>query len=156
MKEALFSTFQQEAGGIVFTEKVQEAWTYVWDTMTVAMAQALEDEGSTLTLVMDSWEMITEHKTSRDLGELLYDYLFTLVPNVRHMFTKSREEMAITMGEALEMIISCAEVKQIAPNEMFCWHVLLACFVGMFCWHCLFGNVLFMSEALARRASGSL
>ena len=55
MKEALFSTFQQEAGGIVFTEKVQEAWTYVWDTMTVAMAQALEDEGSTLTLVMDSW-----------------------------------------------------------------------------------------------------
>jgi hemoglobin-like flavoprotein len=117
MKEALFSTLQQVTGGI-FTEHVQDAWTYVWDHMTVAMAQALEDEGSTLTLVMDSWEMITENKTSRDLGELLYDYLFTLVPNVRHMFTKSREEMAITMGEALEMIISCAEVGQIAPNDV--------------------------------------
>ena len=59
---------------------------------------------------MDSWEIITENKTARQLGELLYDYLFTLVPNVRHMFTKSHEEMAIKMGDALEMIISCAEV----------------------------------------------
>ena len=63
-----------------------------------------------MTLVMDSWEIITENKTARQLGELLYDYLFTLVPNVRHMFTKSHEEMAIKMGDALEMLISCAEV----------------------------------------------
>ena len=109
MKEALFSTLQRAAGKI-FTEDVQASWTLVWDYMTVAMAQTLEDEGSTLTLVLDSWEIIAENKSAREVGELLYDYLFTLVPNVRHMFSKSREEMAIKMGDALEMIISCAEV----------------------------------------------
>jgi hypothetical protein len=41
MKEALFSTLQRAAGDI-FTEDVQSAWTYVWDYMTVAMAQTLE------------------------------------------------------------------------------------------------------------------
>ena len=41
MKEALFSTLQRAAGNI-FTEDVQGAWTYVWDYMTVAMAQTLE------------------------------------------------------------------------------------------------------------------
>jgi hypothetical protein len=41
MKEALFSTLQRAAGDI-FTEDVQCAWTYVWDYMTVAMAQTLE------------------------------------------------------------------------------------------------------------------
>jgi len=109
MKEALFSTLQRAAGNI-FTEDVQGAWTHVWDYMTVAMAQTLEDEGSTLTLVMDSWEIIMQNKTARELGELLFDYLFTLVPNVRHLFVRSREEMAIKMGDALEMLISCAEV----------------------------------------------
>ena len=109
MKKALFSTLQRVAGNS-FTEDVQAAWTLVWEYMTVAMAQTLEDEGSTLTLVLDSWEIITANKTAREVGELLYDYLFTLVPNVRHMFSKSREEMAIKMGDALEMIISCAEV----------------------------------------------
>jgi hemoglobin-like flavoprotein len=109
MKEALFSTFQRAVGSI-FTEDVQGAWTYVWDYMTVAMAQTLEDEGSTLTLIMDSWEIITENKTARELGELLFDYLFTLVPTVRQLFVKSRQEMAIKMGDALEMLISCAEV----------------------------------------------
>jgi hemoglobin-like flavoprotein len=108
MKEALFRTLADAAPDL-FTAEVQAAWTYVWDYMTVAMAQTLEDEGSTLTLVMDSWEIIAETKTARELGELLYDYLFSLVPNVRNMFTKSREEMAIKMGDALEMIISCAE-----------------------------------------------
>jgi hemoglobin-like flavoprotein len=109
MKEALFSTLQRAAGNI-FTEDVQAAWTLVWDYMTVAMAQTLEDEGSTLTLVLDSWGIVTENKTARDVGERLYDHLFTLVPNVKHMFSKSREEMAIKMGDALEMLISCAEV----------------------------------------------
>ena len=109
MKEALFSTLQRAAGNI-FTEEVQGAWTYVWDYMTVAMAQTLDDEGSTLTLVMDSWEIITENKTSRDVGEMLFEYLFTLVPNLRHLFVRSRQEMAIKMGDALEMLISCAEV----------------------------------------------
>ncbi len=109
MKEALFSTFQRAVGSI-FTEDVQGAWTYMWDYMTVAMAQTLEDEGSTLTLIMDSWEIITENKTARELGELLFDYLFTLVPTVRQLFVKSRQEMAIKMGDALEMLISCAEV----------------------------------------------
>lgn len=108
MKDALFKTLTDAAPDL-FTAEVQAAWTYVWDYMTVAMEQTLEDEGSTLTLVMDSWEIIAETKTARELGELLYDYLFSLVPNVRNMFTKSREEMAIKMGDALEMIISCAE-----------------------------------------------
>jgi hemoglobin-like flavoprotein len=39
---------------------------------------------------------------------MVYEKLFQLVPNVASIFTKPRQEMAIKMGNMLEMLVSCA------------------------------------------------
>ncbi|EKX39152.1 hypothetical protein GUITHDRAFT_55510, partial [Guillardia theta CCMP2712] len=43
------------------------------------------------------------------LGEMVYDHLFKLAPNVTSLFTKSREYMAIKMGDMLCMLVSFAD-----------------------------------------------
>ncbi len=69
-------------------------------------------------VVRDSWELIQESKSSIEMGALVFDYLFSLVPNVATIFTKSRQEMAIKMGNMLDMIITCAEVPDTMKKEL--------------------------------------
>jgi len=82
--------------------------------MTIAMKVTLKEVSSMYNVVRDSWELIQESKSSIEMGALVFDYLFSLVPNVATIFTKSRQEMAIKMGNMLDMIITCAEV----PDNM--------------------------------------
>jgi hemoglobin-like flavoprotein len=84
------------------------------DYMTIAMTVTLKEVSSMYNVVRDSWELIQERKSSIEMGALVFDYLFSLVPNVAMIFTKSRQEMAIKMGNMLDMIITCAEV----PDHM--------------------------------------
>ena len=77
MQQVLFATLGAVSGD-KFTDAVQAAWIYVWDYMTVAMAQTLEDEGSILTLVMDSWDTVLETKTAKEVDMLTHSYLFLM------------------------------------------------------------------------------
>ncbi|EKX33440.1 hypothetical protein GUITHDRAFT_56489, partial [Guillardia theta CCMP2712] len=44
-----------------------------------------------------------------ELGEMVYDHLFRLAPNVASLFTKPREYMAVKMGDTLGMLVSFAD-----------------------------------------------
>jgi hemoglobin-like flavoprotein len=79
------------------------------DYMSIAMKITIQEVGSMYNVVRDSWELIQESKSSIEMGALVFDYLFSLVPSVETIFTKSRQEMAIKMGNMLDMIITCAE-----------------------------------------------
>ena len=57
--------------GTEFQEKEREAWDFLWDYMSICMKQVLEEVGSTLTVVRDSWEGLMNTYTSEDVGRFL-------------------------------------------------------------------------------------
>ena len=107
MKDLLFNVFEESLGEN-FVESEREAWNFLWDYMSVCMKQTLEEVGSTLTIVRDSWDTMMINHSSEDIGSKVFDKLFQLVPNVANIFTKPKQEMAIKMGNMLEMLVSCA------------------------------------------------
>jgi len=56
----------------VFDDAAEHAWEFVWDYMTIAMTQCLEEVGSMVVLVRDSWDSIMESKTAEQ-GQMFQD-----------------------------------------------------------------------------------
>jgi hemoglobin-like flavoprotein len=107
MKGLIFKVFEESLGD-EFKDAERQAWDFLWAYMTVCMTQTLEEVGSTLTVVRDSWDSMMSKYSSEDIGKMVYEKLFQLVPNVASIFTKPKQEMAIKMGNMLEMLVSCA------------------------------------------------
>jgi hemoglobin-like flavoprotein len=102
MKGLLFKVFEDALGNAGFSQAEQSAWGSVWDYMTICMTQTLEEVGSTLSVVRDSWDLIMNKVSAEDIGRMIYEKLFQLAPNVANIFTKPKQEMAIKMGNMLE------------------------------------------------------
>ena len=70
MKGLIFQVFEDSLG-TEFQDKEREAWDFLWDYMSVCMKQVLEEVGSTLTVVRDSWDGLMNTYTSEDVGRFL-------------------------------------------------------------------------------------
>ncbi|EKX33177.1 hypothetical protein GUITHDRAFT_120658 [Guillardia theta CCMP2712] len=108
MQEIVMRVFDSTLGDDMLEEE-KKAWLWMWAFLTKALDQSLKEVGSTLSVVRDCWESILEQYTPADLGELIYDQLFKLAPNVASLFTKPREVMAIKMGNTLGTLVSFAD-----------------------------------------------
>uniref|UniRef100_A0A7S4PAX6 Globin family profile domain-containing protein n=3 Tax=Guillardia theta TaxID=55529 RepID=A0A7S4PAX6_GUITH len=108
MKEIILGVFKHTLGED-FSAEETKAWIWMWSYLSRALEHSLVDVGSTLGVVRESWEIILEKYDPAHLGEMVYDHLFKLAPNVTSLFTKSREYMAIKMGDMLCMLVSFAD-----------------------------------------------
>eukprot|EP00960_Hanusia_phi_P041877 755186-Hanusia_phi.AAC.2 len=95
--------------GDEFTKEDEEAWDWIWQYLSQILEQSLQDVGSNLGLVRECWDSICESYTSNDLGEMVYDQLFKMAPNLTTLFTKPRSYMAVKMGDMLSMLVSFAD-----------------------------------------------
>ncbi len=59
------------------------------------MGATLECHGSGASLVQESWDAALDRLPGPQLGVLLYEALFELAPNVRPLFKRSRDVVAL-------------------------------------------------------------
>ncbi|EKX39124.1 hypothetical protein GUITHDRAFT_60729, partial [Guillardia theta CCMP2712] len=71
-------------------------------------------------IVRDCWDIIMEHYEPSDLGEMVYDHLFRLAPNVASLFTQPRVYMAVKMGDMLGMLVSFADDPDNMKQQVSC------------------------------------
>eukprot|EP00960_Hanusia_phi_P077695 768729-Hanusia_phi.AAC.2 len=115
MQEIVLSVFRLTLGDELKTEELK-AWIWIWQYLSKALDQSLVEVGSTLGIVRDSWESILERYIPADLGEMVYDCLFRLAPNVATLFNKPREYMAVKMGDTLGMLVTWLGLRHVNYN----------------------------------------
>eukprot|EP00960_Hanusia_phi_P058685 763951-Hanusia_phi.AAC.4 len=108
MQEIVLAVFRTALGDDMLAEETK-AWIWMWTYLGTSLDQTLKQVGSTLSVVRDSWESVLEKYTPGELGEMVYDHLFRLAPNVATLFNKPREYMAVKMGDTLGMLVSFAD-----------------------------------------------
>ncbi|EKX39126.1 hypothetical protein GUITHDRAFT_143733 [Guillardia theta CCMP2712] len=104
--------------GDEFTNEDEEAWNWIWQYLTQILDQSLQDVGSNLGLVRECWDSICEQYTTNELGEMVYDHLFKMAPNLTMLFTKPRSYMAVKMGDMLSMLVSFADSSESMKQQI--------------------------------------
>eukprot|EP00960_Hanusia_phi_P029720 748121-Hanusia_phi.AAC.6 len=119
MKDVVLGVFRTALGDDFLPEE-RRAWSWMWNYLSEALEQSLKDVGSTLSIVRDCWDVIMEHYEPSDLGEMVYDHLFRLAPNVASLFTQPRVYMAVKMGDMLGMLVSFADDPDNMKQQVSC------------------------------------
>ena len=98
-------------GGEGFTPEMRTAWEYFWEFTSRCMVQSLSEVGSTLNIVQNSWDDMTERYTNEELGRKMFEELYRTAPSLSSRFFSNDKaiDMASKMGDMLGMLVSYAD-----------------------------------------------
>uniref|UniRef100_A0A6U4YXK8 Globin domain-containing protein n=1 Tax=Hemiselmis andersenii TaxID=464988 RepID=A0A6U4YXK8_HEMAN len=105
MKVALYTTLQQVLGDD-YTAEVKAAWEWLWSWLSQEMQQSLEDATNEATVLTYSWDLALDNNTEEEMGELLYDTLFELAPNLKPVYRKPRQILSAKFVEMMAALVS--------------------------------------------------
>ncbi len=55
---------------------------------------------------MSSWELVSETFSGEEIGGMMYEMLFEIAPNLRTLFSKPKQVMAMKLVDMLTMIVN--------------------------------------------------
>ena len=105
MGSALFQTLKEVLGND-FNAEVRAAWEWLWAWLSQVMAQSLEDAMNEATVLTYSWDLALDNNTEEEMGQLLYDTLFELAPNLRPVYRKPRQILSAKFVEMMSTLVS--------------------------------------------------
>uniref|UniRef100_A0A7S1E185 Globin domain-containing protein n=1 Tax=Hemiselmis andersenii TaxID=464988 RepID=A0A7S1E185_HEMAN len=105
MGKALFATFE-EILGEGWTSEIRAAWEWLWSWLSQLLHQSLEDARNEATVVTYSWDLAMDRNSEEEMGELLFDTLFELAPNLKPVYTKPRQILSCKFVEMMLTLVS--------------------------------------------------
>mmetsp|Transcript_52367 Transcript_52367/g.109238 ORF Transcript_52367/g.109238 Transcript_52367/m.109238 type:complete len:504 (+) Transcript_52367:153-1664(+) len=90
----------------LFTAEMREAWHWLWEWLTESMHVVGEAYNTSSSMIQQSWDAVTESTTLSGIGSCIYETLFEIAPNLRHLFSKPKEIMALKLVNIVAMLVS--------------------------------------------------
>ena len=108
MGNVLFKVIGEGIGND-FDKKARDAWHWLWDWLTKSMALTLNAAEEPASLVQTSWDVAMENFTEEQLGSMMYDTLFGIAPNLKSLFHRPKQVMAMKFVEMVSTLVSFAD-----------------------------------------------
>jgi len=108
MGAVLFSVLQQSLGE-EFDARAKDAWGWVWAWLTKSMALTLAGAGQHSSLVIMSWDMALDNLEEEELGGMVYETIIRTAPNLKAIFNRPPQVMAMKFIDMLSTVVSFAD-----------------------------------------------
>lgn len=72
------------------------AWEWLWSWLSQSMEQSLEEASNEATILTQSWDMAMDNCPGTEFGELLFDVLFEIAPNMKAIFNKPKQILSVS------------------------------------------------------------
>ena len=105
MGKALMRTFETVLKER-WTSEVSAAWEWLWSWLTQLFQQSLEDAINEATVLTYSWDLALDNNTEDEMGNLLFDTLFELAPNLKSVYGKPRQILSSKFVEMMSTLVS--------------------------------------------------
>jgi len=89
-----------------FTGEVAEAWGWLWGWLTESMLVVENASHAKASLIQRSWDAVNDALTVEQIGGAVYDTLFQIAPNLKSLFTKPKEIMAVKLVNIVGLLVS--------------------------------------------------
>jgi hemoglobin-like flavoprotein len=103
-----------------FTESYRAAWEWLWSWLSQSMTQSLEEASAEATILSTSWDMAMDNFPGNEFGEMLFDVLFELAPNMKQLFNKPKQILSVKFMEMLSTLVSFnGDAKRMAEQSVW-------------------------------------
>lgn len=103
--EALLKTLV-DCIGPAFTTEMRAAWEWLWAWLTQSFIMSLEEASTEATILSQSWDMAMDNCPGTEFGELFYEVLFELAPNMSALFNKPKQILSVKFMEMISTLVS--------------------------------------------------
>jgi len=79
------------------TQEMRTGWKWLWAWLTESMLVVEKAYDTASSLIQQSWDSTLERCSPEEIGDCIYDTLFQIAPNLRHLFSKPKEIMAMKL-----------------------------------------------------------
>lgn len=102
---ALITTLKHIMGSR-FTVEMTSAWEWLWSWISQSFIMSIEEASTEQTIVSQSWDMAMDNCPGSEFGELLYDVLFEIAPNLQTLFCKPKQILSVKFMEMAATLVS--------------------------------------------------
>mmetsp|Transcript_2693 Transcript_2693/g.4326 ORF Transcript_2693/g.4326 Transcript_2693/m.4326 type:complete len:442 (+) Transcript_2693:215-1540(+) len=103
-----------------FDAKMKAAWDWLWSWLGSVVNQTLEEAGNNSTLVSQSWDIACDYFPDDQVGEMFFDTLLEMAPNLHSVFSKPRQVLSLKFTEMLGTLVGL-QGKADDSNEQLRW-----------------------------------
>eukprot|EP00282_Hemiselmis_andersenii_P023993 CAMPEP_0172001742 /NCGR_PEP_ID=MMETSP1041-20130122/3034_1 /TAXON_ID=464988 /ORGANISM="Hemiselmis andersenii, Strain CCMP439" /LENGTH=1380 /DNA_ID=CAMNT_0012655407 /DNA_START=13 /DNA_END=4155 /DNA_ORIENTATION=+ len=103
--EALVDTLDETMKG-KFTTEMRAAWEWLWTWISQSFIMSLEEASNEATILSQSWDMAMDNCPGNEFGELFFDVLFELAPNMGAIFNKPKQILSVKFCEMIATLVS--------------------------------------------------
>ena len=105
MQESILKVLSSQLGSD-YTLEVKTAWEWLWSWVSETLLQTMDEVTNDQTVISRSWDMALDNYDELEIANLLYEILFELAPNLRAVYTKPKQTMAVKFMDMLSTLVS--------------------------------------------------
>mmetsp|Transcript_32343 Transcript_32343/g.82414 ORF Transcript_32343/g.82414 Transcript_32343/m.82414 type:complete len:1373 (-) Transcript_32343:196-4314(-) len=102
---ALVDTLDETMKG-QFTTEMRAAWEWLWTWISQSFIMSLEEASNEATILSQSWDMAMDNCPGNEFGEMFFDVLFELAPNMGTLFNKPKQILSVKFCEMIATLVS--------------------------------------------------
>jgi len=89
-----------------FDMTVRTAWTWLWTWLSGVMCMVMDEALEESTLISQSFDIVMENYPGNRFGELIFDMLFSLAPNLKAVFPQPKQLFSVKLSELTATLVS--------------------------------------------------